>query len=46
MGGNRKFGVLWDDLAAPVPQYPVVGHPHNHFKLCDFPLVSPITLLY
>src|SRR5713101_6794274 len=27
-------------------QYPVVAPGQNHFKLCDFPLVSPARLLY
>ena len=28
------------------PQHPVAGQRPNPFKLCDFPLVTPITLLY
>ena len=28
------------------PQYPVAGPRGNHFKLCDFLLVTPETLLY
>jgi len=27
-------------------QYPVAGRPRNPFKLCDFPLVTQMSLLY
>jgi hypothetical protein len=27
-------------------QYPVAGWPRNPFKLCDFPLVTLISLMY
>ena len=27
-------------------QYPVAGWPRNPFKLCDFPLVTQISVLY
>ena len=46
MGGKCSLGVLTDDLIAACPQYPVVGQSQNPFKLCDFPLVSLISLLY
>jgi hypothetical protein len=28
------------------PQYPVAGWPRNPFKLCYFPLVTQMSLLY
>jgi hypothetical protein len=46
MGGNCNFGVLMDVAIATDPQYPVVGWLRNPFKLCDFPLVSLISVLY
>jgi hypothetical protein len=46
MGGKYSLGVLPDELIAAGPQYPVVGQPQNPFKLCDFPLVRLISLLY
>ena len=46
MGGKCGLGVLTNDLIGPGPQYPVVGKPRNPFKLCDFPLVCLISLLY
>ena len=46
MGGDCRFGVLTDGLINASPQYPVAGLPPNPFKLCDFPLVTPISLLY
>ena len=46
MGGNCNLGMLLDDLDPYRAQYPVAGQRHNHFNLCDFPLVSPISLLY
>jgi hypothetical protein len=33
-------------LAGGQTQYPVAGVVQNHFKLCDFGLVTPATLLY
>jgi hypothetical protein len=46
MGGTYSLGGLVYDLVTAYPQYPVVGQPRNPFKLCDFPLVSLISLLY
>jgi hypothetical protein len=46
MGGNCSSGVLLDDLVPACPQYPVAGEPQNPFKLCDFPLVTQMSLLY
>jgi len=46
MGGNRNSGGLSNDLSIPLPQYPVAGWWQNHFKLCDFPLVTQMSLLY
>ena len=46
MGENYSWVALLDNLMPARPQYPVAGHRRNHFKLCDFPLVSPISLLY
>jgi len=46
MGGIRSLGVLQEDLIAARPQYRVAGWPRNPFKLCDFPLVTQISLLY
>ena len=33
-------------LAGGQTQHPVAGVVQNHFKLCDFALVTPTTLLY
>jgi hypothetical protein len=33
-------------LTRPPTPYPVAGGDRNHFKLCDFALVTPATLLY
>ena len=46
MRGNRSLGEIVDDLIPGCPQYRVAGRRQNHFKLCDFPLVSLISLLY
>jgi len=46
MGGNSNSGALLDALDSVYPQYPVSRAGQNHFKLCDFPLVSQISLLY
>jgi hypothetical protein len=46
MGGNKNWGARLDSLIPACPQYPVAGPRQNHFKLCDFPLVSLISLLY
>jgi hypothetical protein len=46
MGGNCSVGVLLDYLIVDRPQYPVAGRLQNHFRLCDFPLVTQISLLY
>jgi hypothetical protein len=46
MGGNCSLGVLVDITIVASPQYPVAGWPRNPFTLCDFPLVTLITVLY
>ena len=46
MGGICNLGALLDDLVLACPQYPVVTQRRNPFKLCDFPLVSAMSLLY
>ena len=46
MGGNFGFGVILENLNGPGPLYAVAGWLQNPFKLCDFPLVTLITLLY
>ena len=46
MAGNRNSGALLDVLDLVYTQYPVSWAGQNHFKLCDFPLVSQISLLY
>jgi len=46
MGGNYNWGARVDNFISACPQYPVAGRFGNHFKLCDFPLVSLISLLY
>jgi len=46
MGGDYSLGVLLHDFIGARPQYPVAGWPRNPFKLCDFPLVTQISLLY
>jgi len=40
------LGVLVDRSMVENPQYPVAGWPRNPFKLCDFPLVTHLSLLY
>jgi hypothetical protein len=40
------LGVLRDTAISENPQYPVAGWPMNPFKLCDFPLVTRISLMY
>ena len=46
MGGNCNLGVLMDVAIVTNPQYPVAEWPRNPFKLCDFPLVTQMSLLY
>jgi hypothetical protein len=46
MGGNCSLGGLMDTAIVANPQYPVAGWPQNPFKLCDFPLVTLIGVLY
>jgi len=46
MGGKCSLGMLTDNFIAASPQYPVVWQPPDPFKLCDFPLVTLISLLY
>jgi hypothetical protein len=46
MGGNCSLGVLMDTAIGANPQYAVSGWPRNPFKLCDFPLVTLISLMY
>jgi hypothetical protein len=46
MGGNRRLGVLLDGLIPAGPQHPVAGGRRNPSKLCDFPLVTQMSLLY
>ena len=46
MGGICNLGALLDDLVLARPQYPVAAQRRNHFKLCDFPLVTAMSLLY
>jgi len=46
MGGICNLGVLLDDPVPACPQYPVVTQRRNPFKLCDFPLVTSMSLLY
>ena len=46
MGGNCSLGVLMDTAIVADLQYPVVERPRNPFKLCDFPLVTLISVLY
>ena len=46
MGGNCSWDVLVDNAIVANPQYPVAGWPWNPFKLCDFPLVTLIGVLY
>jgi hypothetical protein len=46
MGANCSLGVPLVDGIRGSPQYRVVGRPQNPFKLCDFPLVTPVRLLY
>jgi hypothetical protein len=46
MGGSYSWGARLDDSVLARPQYPVARHSQNPFKLCDFPLVTQISLLY
>lgn len=46
MGENCDSGALLDVPSSVYPQYPVSWGCQNHFKLCDFPLVTQISLLY
>jgi len=39
-------GAPMDTAIGADPQYPVAGWPRNPFKLCDFPLVTLISVLY
>jgi hypothetical protein len=45
---KRRGGKTAHHLERPYreTQYPVAAPVWNHFKLCDFPLVTPATLLY
>jgi hypothetical protein len=49
-GGRRETpqasGRFQSYVAGRQTQYPVAGSIQNHFKLCDFALVTPATLLY
>ena len=46
MGANCSLGVLLNDGIRGSPQYRVVRRVGNPFKLCDFPLVTLLRLLY
>jgi hypothetical protein len=46
MGANCRLGVLLNDGIRESPQYRVVRWSQNPFKLCDFPLVTLLRLLY
>ena len=46
MGEKCIWGLRLTDGVWRSPQYRVVGRAGNPFKLCDFPLVTPIRLLY
>jgi len=46
MGANCRLGVLLNDGIRGSPQYRVVRWSQNPFKLCDFPLVTLLRLLY
>ena len=46
MGGNCSLGVQLTDGIRGSPQYSVVSQSQNPFKLCDFPLVTLMSLLY
>lgn len=46
MGGICSLGVLMDAAIVANPQYPVAGWTRNPFKLCDFPLVTLISVPY
>jgi hypothetical protein len=42
----QALGRFQSYVAGRPTQHPVAGVVQNHFKLCDFALVTPATLLY
>ena len=46
MGDKCNWGIQLTDGIRGSPQYRVVGQLQNPFKLCDFPLVTLVSLLY
>ena len=46
MGENCSLGILLADGIRGSPQYRVVTWSQNPFKVCDFPLVTLLRLLY